>query len=59
MRLGDAYKISDMLKEGLPKESIFERFRNTYTMNEIERFIPRKRRTRKDKGVKRKKPQVK
>lgn len=54
MRVGDAYKIRRLAANGVGIDDIVKRFR--YSKEEISGFIPKpKRKTRKDKGVKRSK----
>ena len=59
MRVGDAYKIKAFSAAGSSADEIIEKFRNSYSADEVRRFIPvKKRRTRKDKGVKRKRKTI-
>lgn len=53
MRVGDVYKIAGMIESGSSPEEVINQFRNNYTEEEVRAFIPKKKRkTRKDKGVK-------
>lgn len=59
MRVGDVYKIQSMIKGGATEAEIVSKFKNGYPLAEIKKFIPKKRKPRKDKGVKRVKKDVK
>ena len=51
MRLVDAYKIKQFLKEGMKKEEILHHFRNDYSEKEVLGFIPTKKKAAKKKAV--------
>ena len=40
MRNGDSYKIKSMAETGVSIETICRHFRNSYTVDEVKRFIP-------------------
>jgi len=47
MRCGDVYRIQNMVKAGITEAEILHKFRNSYSEEDIKRFLPKPKKTRK------------
>ena len=47
MRCGDVYRIQNMVKAGTPEAEIVNKFRHSYSEEDIKRFLPKPKKTRK------------
>lgn len=45
MKNGDLYRIQGWLKSGVSMDEVAHRFRNIYSREEIEKFLPKERKT--------------
>jgi len=47
MRCGDVYRIQNMVKAGITEAEIVHKFKNSYSEEDIKRFLPKPKRIRK------------
>jgi len=52
MRCGDVYRIQNMVKAGITEAEIVHKFRNSYSEEDIKRFLPKPKKAVKKKATK-------